>query len=80
MRERRRERERERERITLYYTKIKREREIEDTTLLQKDKDLSTSRLFYKSVPDVKHSNAQYIKQKYKQLRQIKYKKKKREC
>ena len=31
--------------------------------LLHKDKDLSTSRLFYKSVPDDKHSNTQYVKQ-----------------
>ena len=37
-----------------------------DNTLLHKDKDLSTSQLFYKSVPDDKHSNTQYIKQEYK--------------
>ena len=42
--QRERERERERERG-------------EDNTLLHKDNDLSTSRHFYKSVPDDKHSN-----------------------
>ena len=40
--------------------KEKRER---DNTLLHMDKDLSTCRLFCKSVPDDKHSNTQYIKQ-----------------
>ena len=30
-------------------------------TLLHKDKDLSTSRLFHKSVADDKHSNTQYL-------------------
>ena len=35
-------------------------------TLLHKDKDLSTIRLFYKSVPDDKHSNTQQIKQEHK--------------
>ena len=39
-----------------------RERERENT-LLHKDKDLSTIRLFCRSVPDDKHSNTQYIKQ-----------------
>ena len=34
----------------------------EDNTWLHRDKDLSTSRLFCKSVPDDKHSNTQYIK------------------
>ena len=34
--------------------------------LLHKDKDLSTSRLFYKSVPDDKHGNTQYGKQEHK--------------
>ena len=34
--------------------------------LLHKDKDLSTSQHFYKSVPDDKHSNTQYFKQEYK--------------
>ena len=34
-----------------------------DNTLSHKDKYLSTSRLFCKSVPDDKHSNTQYIKQ-----------------
>ena len=42
------------------------EREREDNTLLHKDKDLSTSRLFYKSVPADKHGNIQYVKQEYK--------------
>ena len=42
------------------------EREREDNTLLHKDKDLSTSRIFYKSVPDDKHSNRPYVKQEYK--------------
>ena len=37
----------------------------QDDTLLQKDKALTTSPLFYKSVPDDKHSNTQYIKQEY---------------
>ena len=37
-----------------------------ETGLLHKDKDLSTSRLFYKSVRDDKHSNTQYVKQEYK--------------
>ena len=41
-------------------------------TPLHKDKDSSTSRLFYQSVPDDKHSNTQYLKQEYKQLRQTK--------
>ena len=50
------EREREREN--------ERERE-EKNILLHKDKDLSTIRLFCKSVPDDKHSNTQYIKQEY---------------
>ena len=31
--------------------------------LLHKDKDLSTSQLFYKSVPDDKHSDTQHVKQ-----------------
>ena len=39
------------------------EREREDNTLLHKHKDLSTSRLFYESVPDDEHSNTQYVKQ-----------------
>ena len=39
-----------------------RERERE-STLLQKNKDLSTSRLFHKSVPDDKHGNTQYVRQ-----------------
>ena len=43
-----------------------RERERDDNTLLHKDKDLSTSRLFYKSIPDDKHSNTRYVKQEYK--------------
>ena len=46
-----------------------REREREQkrkNTLLHKDKDLSTSRLFYKSVPGDKHGNTQYVKQEYK--------------
>ena len=34
-----------------------------ESNLLHKDKGLSTSRLFYKSVPDDKHSNTQYVKQ-----------------
>ena len=38
----------------------------EDNTLIHKDKDLSTGRLFYKSVPYDKHSNTQYVKQEYK--------------
>ena len=38
---------------------------VKDNTLLHKDKDLSTNQLFYKSVPDDKHSNTQYIKQEY---------------
>ena len=42
------ERERERERE---------EKRREDNTLLHRDKDLSTCRLFCKSVPDDKHSN-----------------------
>ena len=46
-------REREREKIRY------------DNTLLHRDKDLSTCRLFCKSVPDDKHSNTQYIKQKF---------------
>ena len=37
-----------------------------DNTLLLEDKDLSSSGLFYKSVPDNKHSNTQCIKQEYK--------------
>ena len=48
-------------------TKIGREREIGyDNTLLHKDKDLSTCQLFYKSVPDDKHSNTQYVKREHK--------------
>ena len=39
-----------------------RERERENT-LLHKDKDLSTSRLFYQSVPADKLNNTQYVKQ-----------------
>ena len=51
----------------------KREREREEKTLLHKDKDLSTSRLFfYKSVPDDKHRNTQNVKQEYKIMRQTK--------
>ena len=38
------------------------ETEREENTLLHKDKDLSTSRLFYKSVSDDKHSNTQYVR------------------
>ena len=38
-----------------------------ENTLLHKDKNLSTSRFFfYKSVPDDKHGNTQYVKQEYK--------------
>ena len=51
------ERERERE--------IREEKRREDNTLLHRDKDLSTCRLFCKSVPDDKHSNTQYIKQEF---------------
>ena len=36
-----------------------------ESILLHKDKDLSTSQLFNKSVPDGKHSNTQYVKQDY---------------
>ena len=32
-------------------------------TLLHKDKDLSANMFFYRSVPDDKHSNTQYIRQ-----------------
>ena len=39
--------------------------EREEKIILYKNKDLSTSWLFYKSVPDGKHSNTQYIKQEY---------------
>ena len=42
-----------------------REKRKQENTLLHKHKDLSTSRLFCKSVPDDKHSNTQYIKQEY---------------
>ena len=56
-----RDRDRERERETERETEIERE----DNTLLHKDKDLSTSQLFCKSVPDYKHSNTQYINQKF---------------
>ena len=48
--------------IYRYRYLIERER---DNTLLHRDKDLSTCRLFFKSVPDDKHSNTQYIKQKF---------------
>ena len=44
------------------------ERETErerENTLLHRDKDLSTSRHFCKSVPNDKHSNTQYIRQEY---------------
>ena len=58
------ERERERQRET--ETETEREKRREKNTLLHKDKDLSTSRLFYKTVPDDKHSNTQYVKQEYK--------------
>ena len=45
----------------------------EEKTLLHKDKDLSTSWLFfYKSVPDDKHRNTQNVKQEYKIMRQTK--------
>ena len=44
-RQRERQRNREREKIN---------------TLLHKNKDLNTSRPFYKSVPDYEHSNTQY--------------------
>ena len=57
-RETERQRQRQRDRET--------ETEREDNTFLQKDTNLSTSRLFYKSVSDDKHSSAQYIKQEYK--------------
>ena len=40
--------------------------------LLHKDKGLSTSRLFYRSVPDDKRGNTQYVKQEYKYLQQTK--------
>ena len=50
-----------------------RERERDDNTFLCKDKDLSTSRLFYRSVPDDKCSNTQYIKQDYKNYGKMKY-------
>ena len=68
--ERGREREGEREREG--------RRERENNTLLLKDKDLCTSvcflfvfcfvclLLFYKSVPDDKHSNTQHAKHEYK--------------
>ena len=41
--------------------------EDEDDTLLHKDKDLSKSRLFYKSVHDDKHSNIQYSTERKRQ-------------
>ena len=54
--------ETEKERITLFKR--------QDNTLLHKDKDLSTSwpffLFFYKSVPDDKNCNTQYVKQEYK--------------
>ena len=68
-RERGRERERERERETETETETETERQRQrqrENTLLHKDKDLNTSRLLYKSVPDDKHSNTQYVKQEYK--------------
>ena len=34
--------------------------------ILHMDQNLSTSRLFYKSVPDDKNNNTQYVKQEYK--------------
>ena len=37
------------------------------------NKDLSTSRLFYKSVPDDKHGNTQYVKEKYNNCCKLKY-------
>ena len=42
------------------------QREREEKRILHKDKMLSTSRLFYKLVPDEKHSNTQYVKQEHK--------------
>ena len=67
MRERRgeRERERERERRERERERGEREREEKSNTLLHRDKDLSTCRFFAKSIPDDKHSNTQYIKQKF---------------
>ena len=41
------------------------EREREREIIPYSGKDLSTSRLFYKSVPDDKHSNTQNAKQEY---------------
>ena len=52
----------ERERERGWEREREREGEREDNTLLHRDKDLSTSRLFCKSVPDDKHSNTQYMK------------------
>ena len=51
--------------LSLWSRDCQREREIrEDNTLLHRDKDLSTSRLFCISVPDDKHSNTQYIRER----------------
>ena len=63
MRETERDRDRDRERERQRQRETERQR---DSTLIHKDKDLSTSRLFYESVPDDKHSNTQYVKQEYK--------------
>ena len=45
------------------YKKDEEKEEEEDNTLLYKDKYLSTSRLFYKYIPDDKPRNTQYVKQ-----------------
>ena len=50
------------ERQTDRQTETEKQRQREDKIILYytEDKDLSTSRLFYKSDPDDKHSNTQY--------------------
>ena len=60
-RQKHKDRDRDKQRQTDRQT----DRQTEDDTLLHKYEDLSTSRLFCKSVPDDKHSNTQYIKQEF---------------
>ena len=54
--------DREREREIGRDRQTYRQTEEEDNTVLHKDKDLTTSRFFYRSVPNGKHSNTQYVK------------------
>ena len=54
-------------------TFAERDKRREENTLLHKDKDLSTSRLFLQNVPDHKHGNTQYANKNTDNCGKLKY-------